>query len=51
MPSPVPGVLESSIKLSENFVIVCVFFYKRWERERGEKKTKKTERETGGKGG
>lgn len=28
MPSLVPGVLESSIKLSENFVIVCVFAQK-----------------------
>lgn len=44
MPSLVPGVLESSIKLSENSVIVCVFAQK-MGRER--KKNKRRECEEG----
>lgn len=35
MPNLVPIVLESSIKLSKNFIIVCVFVQKI---ENGEKK-------------
>lgn len=45
MPSLVPGVLESSIKLSENFVIVCVFAQKMG------REWKKKQKESAGKGG
>lgn len=40
MPSPVPRVLESSIKLSENFVIVCVCFSTKDGKEWGKKNQK-----------
>lgn len=49
MPNLVPVVLESSIKLSENSVIVCVFVQKMGENGKKKKKKKKTEGKGGGK--